>query len=106
MSVTYAPTHQRHANHPAPFTYLQTGMCEAFEGAKKKTTTATCCSPASSMGSVDFWEEYAAQHQNQHQQAAGSKQGNKASVPTASVPMEAAALLREAAAVLDCIASK
>ncbi|PNW86455.1 hypothetical protein CHLRE_02g087050v5 [Chlamydomonas reinhardtii] len=82
-----------------------TGMCEAFEGAKKKTTTATCCSPASSMGSVDFWEEYAAQHQNQHQQAAGSKQGNKASVPTASVPMEAAALLREAAAVLDCIAS-
>ncbi|KAG2446670.1 hypothetical protein HYH02_008240 [Chlamydomonas schloesseri] len=79
-----------------------TGMCEAFEGAKKKTTTATT-SPASSMGSVDFWEEYATQHQ---QAASNSKQTGKGAAPvTASVPMEAAALLREAAAVLDCIAS-
>ncbi|KAG2435203.1 hypothetical protein HXX76_007286 [Chlamydomonas incerta] len=76
-----------------------TGMCEAFEGAKKKTTTATC-SPASSMGSVDFWEEYASAHAQ-----ATSKQQHGSAAATASVPMEAAALLREAAAVLDCIAS-
>ncbi|KAG2435202.1 hypothetical protein HXX76_007285 [Chlamydomonas incerta] len=85
-----------------------TGVAEALEGAVRHTTTATgAADPEQSpTSSVDFWAEYVEYAAQQRGTGHTQQQATEAESHESGVSLEAAALLREAAAVLDCIASK
>ncbi|PNW86456.1 hypothetical protein CHLRE_02g087100v5 [Chlamydomonas reinhardtii] len=86
-----------------------TGIAEALEGAVRHTTTATGAADdpeLSPSSSVDFWAEYVEYAAQQRGTALHPAATAAAEAHESGVSLEAAALLREAAAVLDCIASK